>query len=244
MTERLLPLADSDLPEDAADEPSRPLTEAERAEVAEFDARERERQQARDSTYRRLLLDAQACARSMLDSPQLNSPEDWEATVTKALVEYRSGRSLMDQLGADRLLDAPTAGMLLAIRRSLIEESNATTASELVLIDMAVIAYANAIRLQSMIGNTALIIEAEMFGQPSLRAKWKKKYGARPEDISGLAVEEHVALLRDKLLPLVEKSHRITRESIEAINRMRQTPSLRVERSEAIGIVLIPMGDR
>jgi hypothetical protein len=77
-----------------------------------------------------------------------------------------------------------------------------------------------------------------------LRAKWKKKHGARPEDICGLAVEEHVALLRDKLLPLVEKSHRITRESIEAINRMRQTPSLRVERSEAIGIVLIPMGDR
>jgi hypothetical protein len=48
-----------------------------------------------------------------------------------------------------------------------------------------------------MIGNTALVLEAEMFGQPSLRAKWKKKYGARPEDISGLAVEEHVARLRD-----------------------------------------------
>jgi hypothetical protein len=51
-------------------------------------------------------------------------------------------------------------------------------------------------RFQSMIGNTALVLEAEMFGQPSLRAKWKKKYGARPEDINGLAVEEHVARLR------------------------------------------------
>jgi hypothetical protein len=91
------------------------------------------------------------------------------------------------------------AGMLLAIRRGLIEQTNATTASELVLIDMAVIAYANAMRLQSMIGNANLIIiiEAEMFGQPSLRAKWKKKYGARPGDISGLAAEEHVARLRD-----------------------------------------------
>jgi hypothetical protein len=178
----------------------------------------------------------------MLHSPQLNSTEDWEATVTKALVEYRSGRSLMDQLGADRLLDAPTAGMLLAIRRSLIEETSATSAGEMVLIDMAVIAYANAMRFQSMIGNTALVLEAEMFGQPSLRAKWKKKYGARPEDISGLAVEEHVARLRDKLLPLVEKSHRIARESIEAISRLRQAPSLSVERSEAIGIVLVPIG--
>jgi hypothetical protein len=242
MSGRQIPLADDELPEDSSTEPTRPLTEAEQAELAEFDARGRERQLACDSTYRQLLLDAQASARSMLHSPQLNSTEDWEATVTKALVEYRSGRSLMDQLGADRLLDAPTAGMLLAIRRSLIEETSATSAGEMVLIDMAVIAYANAMRFQSMIGNTALVLEAEMFGQPSLRAKWKKKYGARPEDISGLAVEEHVARLRDKLLPLVEKSHRIARESIEAISRLRQAPSLSVERSEAIGIVLVPIG--
>ena len=88
---------------------------------------------------------------------------------------------------------------------------------------MAVLAPAvNAMRCQSMIANTALVLEAEMFGQPSLRAKWKKKYGARPEDINGLAVEDYVARLRDKLLPLVEKSHRIARESIEAISRMRQ----------------------
>jgi hypothetical protein len=242
MSGRQIPLADDELAEDSSTEPTRPLTEAEQAELVEFDARERERRQACDSTFRQLLLDAQACARSMVYSPQLNSTEDWEATVTKALADYRSGRSLMDQLGADRLLDAPTAGMLLAMRRSLIEETNATSASELVLIDMAVIAYANAMRLQSMIGNTALIIEAEMFGQPSLRAKWKKKYGARPEDINGLAVEDYVARLRDKLLPLVEKSHRIARESIEAISRLRQAPSLSVERSEAIGVVLVPMG--
>jgi hypothetical protein len=159
------------------------LTEAERKELAAFEARQREREELRDQTYRQLMLDAQACVRSMFHSPQLNSPEEWEATVKKALEDYRSGRALMDQLGADRLIDAPTAGMLLAIRRGLIEETNATSASELVLIDMAVLAYANAMRLQSMIGNTALLIETEMFGQPTLRAKWKKQYGGRPEDI-------------------------------------------------------------
>src|SRR5437016_3398282 len=108
---------------------------------------------------------------------------------------------------------------------------------------MAVIAYANAMRCQSMIGNTALVLEAEMFGQPSLRAKWKKKHGARPEDINGLAVEEHVARLRDKLLPLVEKSHRIARECIEAISRLRQAPSASVKRSEAIGIAPVAIGE-
>ena len=129
-----------------------------------------------------------------------------------------------------------------ATARSVIEETNATSASTLVLIDMTVIAFANAMRVQSMIGNTALLIETEMFGQPTLRAKWKKEYGGRPDDLQGLAVEEHVARLRDKLLPLVEKSHRIARESIEAISRIRQGPSMAVERAEAVNIVLVAPG--
>jgi hypothetical protein len=139
---------------------------------------------------------------------------------------------LIDQLGAFGLLDPATVGMLIAIRRGLFEETNASSARELVLIDMAVVAYANAMRLQAMIGNTALIIESEMFGQPTLRAKWKNEYGGRPEDIQGLAVEEHVARLRDQLLPLVERAHRTVRESIEAIGHMRQAPAMRVERAE------------
>jgi hypothetical protein len=69
----------------------------------------------------------------------------------------------------DRTLRLPRplallTGMLLAIRRGLIEETDAASTDELVLIDMAVVAYANAMRLQSMIGNTALIIESGMFG--------------------------------------------------------------------------------
>jgi hypothetical protein len=56
-----------------------------------------------------------------------------------------------------------------------------TRSSELVLIDMAVLALAvNAMRCQSMIGNTALVLEAEIFGLPSLRAKWKKEVWRAP----------------------------------------------------------------
>jgi hypothetical protein len=43
---------------------------------------------------------------------------------------------------------------------------------------------------------------------------------------------------------ILPESHRIARESIEAISGLRQAPSLSVERSEVIGVVLIPMGDR
>ena len=137
----------------------------------------------------------------------------------------------MDHLGADRLIDPPLTGMLLAIRRGLIEEMNAASMADYVLIDMAVIAFANAMRVQSMIGNTSLIIESEMFGQPTLRAKWKSEYGGRPEDIRGIAAEEHVIRLRESLLPLAKQFHQMASEAIDGLRRQRQVPAVEVERA-------------
>ncbi len=213
------------------DQPTEPLSELTDAEIAEIETRARERREYWDEVHRRLKLDAQSCGRSMQFSPLFGKREDWHDIVERSLDDYRSGRSLMDHLGADQLIDPALTGMLLAIRRGLIEELNASSMSDYVLIDMAVVAFANALRVQSIVGNTALIIEGEMFGQPTLRAKWKKEYDWRAEDIRGLAVEEHVARLRDTLLPLAERFHRLGNEAIEGLRRQRQMPSLEVERA-------------
>jgi hypothetical protein len=145
----------------------------------------------------------------------------------------------MDHLGADRLIDPPLTGMLLAIRRGLIEEMTAASMADYVVIDMAVIAFANAMRVQSIIGNTSLIIESEMFGQPTLRAKWKTEYGGRPEDIRGIAAEEHVIRLRESLLPLVKQFHQMASEAIDSLRRQRQTPAVEVERATPREIRLV-----
>jgi hypothetical protein len=219
-----------------AGEPETALTLAERLAI---EARRIELQDHWDRVHEKLLLDAQACARAMENSPMFGAPGEWGDIVSRSLEDYRTGRSLMDHLGAGRLLDPATTSMLLAIRRGLIEETGAATVTEILLIDMAVVAYADAMRVQSIVGNTALMIEGEFFGQPSLRAKWKRERGGRPEEIRGLAVDEHVALLRDRLMPLVERFHRLGRESLEALGRVRQAPSLAVERSDAITISLV-----
>ena len=199
-------------------------------------------EQHRDRVYRELRKDAQACARAMRHSPLLGDPgepEEFEDIVTKSLDDYRSGRSLMDHFGADRLLDPATTGMLLGLRRALIEETGAATLSELVLVDMAVIAFANAMRIQSMVGNISLITEAELFGQPTLRAKWKDKYGFRPQDVDGLEVDEQVAKLRERLLPLAERFCRMARGSLEALGKQRDAPSPAVERAPVRRVVLV-----
>jgi hypothetical protein len=214
--------------------PPRPLSEAERTKI---EARYRRDREHWDAVYERLMFDSQACARAMGSSPELETPAAWQDVASRSLDDYRSGRALMDHLGAARLLDPATTGMLLAIRRGLIAETNATSMSEYVLIDMAVVAFANAMRVQSIVGNTALLIEGEMFGQPTLRAKWKRAYDGR-SDIEGLAVDEHVAQLRDRIVPLIERFHRLGRESIDALTRARQAPSASVERAEPLSIVL------
>ena len=79
-----------------------------------------------------------------------------------------------------------------------------------------------------------------MFGQPTLRAKWKKECGWRPEDARGLAVEEHVARLRDKLLPLAERFYQLGNKATEGLRRQRQMPSPEVERSVPLVVRLVP----
>jgi hypothetical protein len=177
---------------------------------------------------------------TVVGTPLLDTAEAWTEIVGRSLDDYRSGRSLMEHLGADRLIDPAFTGMLLAIRRGFLEEIHSPSMADYVVIDMAVIAYANAMRVQSIVGNTALIIEGEMFGQPTLRAKWKTEYGGRPEDIRGLAVEDYVVRLREMLLPLVEKFNHSARDAIEGIRRQRQVPAIEVERAVPWEIHLIP----
>jgi hypothetical protein len=121
--------------------------------------------------------------------------------------------------------------MLLAFRRRLAEEMTAVSIADYVIIDMAVIAFANAMRVQSIIANTSLIIESERFGQPTLRAKWKSEYGAQPEDIWGLAVEDYAIRLSERLLSLAKQFHQMASEAIDGLRRQRRMPAVELERA-------------
>jgi hypothetical protein len=211
--------------------PAEPLPPLSDEEIGAIEARGHELREYWNRVHAGLRNDAQATARSMCISPLLGKSAEWDDIVGRSLDDYRSGKSLMAHLGADRLIDPALTGMLLAIRRGLIEEIHSPSMGDYMLIDMAVITFANAMRIQSIIGNTSLIIESEMFGQPTLRAKWKKEYGGRPEDIRGLAVEDHVVRLREQLLPLVERFHRLAEDAIAGTRRQRQLPAAEVERS-------------
>jgi hypothetical protein len=118
--------------------------------------------------------------------------------------------------GAERFLDPQLMATLWQLRQGLLEEYGAESPAMTMVIDLAVVTYANALRVQGWIGDLALAIEHELFGEESLRVKLRQQYGTQ---FDGLAVEETLRRLREQLLPLFERANRQLLQNFQALRR-------------------------
>src|SRR4029077_10299990 len=98
--------------------------------------------------------------------------------------------------------------------------------TQTMLIDRAVAAYQDFIRITGWTGNAALMVEAEFFGRDRPSAEFR---GGR--EIRGLTVEEYINRLGQDLIPLAERCARVTREALAALEGTPAAPSHTVERS-------------
>src|SRR5438132_14254497 len=89
---------------------------------------------------------------------------------------YQAGSFLIDGLGAGLVVDQDLAVVLLDLRRRLINDYGDTPAS-VMLIDRAVAAYQDFVRISGWTGNTALMVEAEFFGRDRPRAGFRDGHG-------------------------------------------------------------------
>ena len=121
--------------------------------------------------------------------------------------------------------------MLLDLRRRLRDEYGNGPAV-IMLIDRAVSAYQDFIRVTGWIGNLSIQIEREFFGSDAPRADFQGR------TIRGLTVEQHLAHVRESLLPLAERCGRVMREALSALEALRAGPSEAVERSRPVRIGL------
>jgi len=151
--------------------------------------------------------------------------------VERVLTSYEDGSFLIDRLGAGLAVDQDLAVVLLNLRRRLIDEYGDTPVV-MMLIDRAVAAYQDFIRVTGWTGNTALMIEAEFFGRDRPRAGLRD----RPGEIRGLTVEEYIKRLGQDLIPLAERCGRVMREALAALETVRAVPSSAVERSKPISL--------
>jgi hypothetical protein len=163
---------------------------------------------------------------------------DRERQIERVLTSYEDGSFLINRLGAEGVIDQDLVVVLLDLRRRLIDEYGSTPAA-VMLIDRAVAAYQDFIRIAGWTGNAALMVEAEFFGRDRPRAEFRDRYGREGREIRGLTVEEYINRLGQDLIPLAERCSRVMREAIAALETLHAAPSQAVDRSKPISISIM-----
>jgi hypothetical protein len=175
--------------------------------------------------HKQLLGDARASWRAMDGWQTVKTHEEWERVVAQAEDDYGRGAFLIEQLGAERHLDPPLMAVLLALRRRLIEEHDARTAAELMIIDSIVLSYYHLLRVNGWIGNLAIWLEHEFFDTQGLTAKLRDRHGYGAEAVRGLKAEDIVGQLVEKLMPLLDRSNRMLLRNLKALRALREAPA-------------------
>jgi hypothetical protein len=197
------------------------------AQLHEIQAKDREK-------YEELQRHAQATYRAAEGWHLVEDREGWAKTSAEAREEYLTGAFLIKELGAERLLHPKMVATLLSLRRSLLADLKATTAADMMLVDLAVLGYYNALRVQGWIGNLSLWVEHELFGQSAPAVKLRRQHGP----FEGLAVEESLKRLGEQLLPLLDRSNRMMVRNLKAIKELRQgqTPAVTVGQAQQVNV--------
>ncbi len=214
------PAIDENLPEPL------PLTPEQMAAQAEADERDRQRQREWALVVQALSDNSLAVVRAM----RRFRNEAEQQQVERVLTSYEDGSFLIDRLGAGLVVDQDLAVVLLNLRRRLIDEYG-TGPAAMMLIDRAIAAYRDFIRISGWTGNTALMVEAEFFGRDRPIPQLRDRHGQEGRKIRGLTVEEYINRLGQDLIPLAERCARVMREALAALEATRGAPSQAVERS-------------
>jgi hypothetical protein len=185
--------------------------------------------------YTQLRKHARAAVKAFEGWGSIRSPEDWQAACEDAGKRYQSGRFLLERLGAERFLDPQLMATLSQLHQDLKEEYATDSPTATMVIDLAVMAYYNALRVQGWIGDLALVIEQELFAEDALKVTLRQRYGTQVE---GFAVEAHLQHLKEQLLPLCERVNRQLLQNLQALQRPRpaSSPMVAIGRAASVNI--------
>jgi hypothetical protein len=187
-------------------------------EGADLQAEFQAARQADQQRLKQLRWNARAVMKALQGWGDVRTVEEWQAACEDARKRYQSGRFLIERLGAERFLDPPLMATLWQLRQGLMEEYGTASPAMTMVIDLAVMTYYDALRIQGWIGDLSLVIEHELFAEESLKVKLRQQFGT---SFDGFAVEEALRRLREQLLPLFERANRQLHQNLQALQRGR-----------------------
>jgi hypothetical protein len=190
-----------------------------------------------DEQRQQLQVQARSAHRAYQGWGQIRTAEDWERAVVAAKEDYRDGTFLLKRLGAGRFLDPELHTVLLGLRQGLLEDLGASvTHADLMLIDMAILDYYNALRVQNLIGDAALKLEHEYFGTDGPNVTLRRTHGR--EVAAKLDAEAAFRRLSEQLQPLKERSNRMLLRNLQALQDRRSAPapSVQIENAGQVNV--------
>ena len=177
---------------------------------------ERRARQGMAVQFQRLKDEAHALYGMVDGRPGVRSPQEWARLLDRAGDEIGNGTFIVRWLGAERYLDALTVAALITFRQNLIADIDKPTTADVMMVDTAVLAYYNLLRVQGWIGNAALVFEGELFGPAPLNEIHGADVGDRLRD--------QLERLAEVMLPLQDRCHRMLVRSLSQLPRGRRAP--------------------
>lgn len=176
------------------------------------EAYERQRLAELNAQHQELRDQARAYLAAVKGRCGVRGEEDWKKIFVEAKTKYESGRFLIEQLGAERFLEPELMATLVQLRRDLLAGIENPTAVDTMMVDVAILAYRDLLRIQGWMGNLCLLVEGELFGQASLC----EIHGPRV----GKELEKTLRRLEERVL-LLERCHRMMARSFAHLERRR-----------------------
>jgi hypothetical protein len=203
-------------------------------EPVDIKTRLRQQQEKDDRCYQQLRCDAQAIFRALEGWQKIKTDADRLRVCEEGIAEWYSGQFFLERLGAARYLEPKLLAALFHLRRALLAEGEARTVADMMLVDLTVLSYYNALRVQGWIGDLALLTENEFFNQDSPTEKVRQRHGR----LEGLTVEEHLRRLGEQLLPLFERANRMVIRNLRARQELHRgpAPAVAIGRAEQVNV--------
>jgi len=196
-------------------------------EIKALVARKQDEEQQRYETMRD---NARESYRAMEGWQSVKSKDDWLQICDQARTSYYSGRFLLDRLGAERHLDPELMAVIWNLRQGIIAQYEPVTLQEMMLIDLGIISYYHALRINGWIGNFATLIEHEFFGQAGLTTVKRLRKGQYYEE---LRVDEYLTRISEEMLPLFDRANRMLIRNLKTIQELRRGPAATVAINQA-----------
>jgi hypothetical protein len=171
----------------------------------------------------RLFESASSVRRSIEGWSHIESLDDWRELGERAEMDYISGKFLLDRLGAERHLDPAETVTLQILRSRIVEELDLRLTAELMLVDLAILAYRNTLQVQRWIGDLSVLVEHHLFAIDGPTAKMNE----RPR-VYGLRAEDDAARIRLELLPASERASRQFIATLKALHDFRRVGGVNV----------------